>query len=372
MTESLKNVLDFLKNCIHNGHEVIKICDDAPGAVKSNPLIQQFIDKIKSETGELEDMLRKFSVLMQSNKPEFYAKWKIELQAIIESMESMSNENCNQIMDAVTKSKISKAKRNFQDFEKLVKDFKGDDVTKDFAKMLMERNGKIINCLNKVISMLPKAHVDNLTGSDATPKSRKKLFIFSDDLQRTIISPATQRTQIGSVNIQSDGAAAHSASVTFSNQTMTQRRSLNGFLQDEGGSTEVVLELREPTHDSVDLIDFSGSLGKHNATIALEGGQEENIEVYEINLMDMSINGAPMIALVENNRTGEYQEVPVEIVPTNPNNDVHGPIVSLQSPGQGINLKYFLELFKTLNNIFQLQHCHHVRVHENRLKNQEH
>jgi hypothetical protein len=245
-------------------------------------------------------------------------------------MDSISSENVNQVVEALMRSKTSKAIRKFEDFENLVKNFKGDNVTKDFVHVLIDRNQKIVRCLNHVIHLLPiPPTIDCSQGIPSSPKSKRRLFILSDDLQKTVASPnMSHMSKVGTITIQSDGAAAQTSSVTFGSQTVTHhRRFVNGILQDDVSSMEVMLELKEPASDSINFIDFSSTMNRLSASLAMNGEELENIEVYEISITETPNN---VIAVVENERTGEHEEVSVQIVPTEPNNDCHGRIVEIK------------------------------------------
>lgn len=324
MSENLKCALDLLQNCIHNGHEVKKICDDSPDKLKSNELIRQFIEKINDETKSLENVREKFFVMLESNNKKDYTKLKEELQNMMNSMDSISSENVNQVIEALMRSKTSKASKKLTEHEVLVKDFKGDDVTKNFVNYLIERNHTIIKCLNHIIHMLPQPQKVNCKEA---PKTKRKLFILSDDLQKTI-APIDKSglEKIGTVTIQSDGNAHQS--LTIASQTMSHRRFINGILQDEISGIEVILELREPSSDATNLSDLSSTLGKLSASIAIDGHDLEDIEVFEISIKE--VNEA--IAVVENERTGRLHEVSVRIEPNDVENNIHGRIVEFKSP----------------------------------------
>lgn len=333
MSENLKCVLDLLQNCIHNGHEVKKLCDGTPETLKSNELIRQFVEKINEETKALEKMKKKIFSMMDSNTQKDYDKLKDELQNMINSMDSISNENVNQVIEALMRSKTSKTMRKFADWENLVKDFKGDNVTKEFVNVLIDRNQKIIKCLNRVIDKLPILATANCNNEalPPTPKRNRKLFILSDDLQKTIALPdRRQMSKIGTVTIHSDGSAAQATSVSFEGQTLMPRRNISGFLLDDVSGIEVHLELREDFSSSTsDLIDLSSTTSKLEASLKLEGEPLENIEIFEISILDIPNE---VIAVVENDQTGEREEVAVQIVAAEPNNEVHGRIVEIKSP----------------------------------------
>lgn len=330
MTASLRNAIELLSKCIENGSEVMKICNESPGILTSNPAIKQFIDNINAETNSMKAMASKIHELRLSNENQDYAKWKTELQAMINSMESISNENVNQIMEAIARSKISKLKKKFERHEELVKDIRGDDATKDFAKMLMSRNKKIINCLNHVSSMLPKSLAEN---PDETTRGTPKLFLFGIDMHRSrqIFPDNVRKERMGTVNIHGEGT---STDATSSNNTTNSRQVLHGFIKEAGGNaTEVMLELIRPFATSND----STQAPKLSATLAIEGQGEQVVEVYEINFQDVPGEGAtggPAVMAVVQNATGNLERIPMQMIPLTPGREVHGQIMQIQAPDE--------------------------------------
>ena len=125
-----------------------------------------------------------------------------------------------------------------------MKEHKCDATTKSFLENLIERNRKIVKCLNNVMLKLSSFQEQN-ESNKTSGKLKKKLFIFNDDLQNSLTSNSTRKSQIGTIEIQG-GASGSSQASTSLNQS-SGRRLVSGFLLDEAqGGIDVMLELKEP------------------------------------------------------------------------------------------------------------------------------
>lgn len=323
--DSIRNALDILNSCIENGKDVLKFCNETPETIRSNPKISQFISKINEETNSIERLKKKISDLIETRSQDF-TKCKTDLISMVSSMDSLSVDDFNYITKAVANSKISKVKRKIEENEKSVKNFQGDDVSKNFLKILIERNQKIVNCLNHVSKLLSKTSFDD---TDAT--INRQLFIYGEDLQRTMVDRSQNKQRIGSVTIQGGGEGFQSSTIN----TTTNRQSFRGFLKENSGNvTEVILELKQQLGHDITTQSITNQVPKLSATLAIEGEIEQNVEVFEVTVNDIPPEqvGPTVIAVIQNENTGNIEQVPMQMLPLTPRPDVHGQILQLQTP----------------------------------------
>jgi hypothetical protein len=342
---STKTALEVIENCVKNGQDLLKACakvkDD--GSVKSAAL-KQMIDRVQEDTKAIVKLKEKFVKLHESVRDGIQESIKQDFVEIING--EISKEKLQLFSDLLCLTETSNVKKKFQESErelkKIDKNSLPDENTKKFADMLVTRNQKIIECLEYVYKSLPKLlavkggdddrFLEVLSVSNRT-KAPKKLYILGENLTR----PPQEHEFSFMGNITIEGGAGDLQPSRFMSHVQPQYRIiLSGYLEDdEGNLEEVALKLMKPVGD---LMNFT-EVGVHNLTAKIElDGQviDQLLPVIEIDVFDgqkPTEEAAKVIAIVENERTGMNQEVEVALVPTSPQQTVHGRIVGLQSAG---------------------------------------
>lgn len=347
MTQNLSktiNVAEIFDACIKHGEEIQNKFESEMGdAVKSNSILKSLIDKIKEDTKNIEALKGKIDDMMRKGaEPKTYHEWKAEIINTIQTLKAVSHENVVKINEALAVTNASKLERKFGEHERVLEkiDVKGDETVKKFALMLLEKNKKIVDCLKHANSLIPKFF--GIKSEIDGKKMKRKLFIIGDDLFKINPALANNLQSIGLVNIQC--GVQFNSKTTARTKTLVYPKELKAYLQNENGEhLEVILKLKEqPSVPTVNLIEFSqdnDNESKLSATLAINGEDEESVEIVEININDnISQKGPELIATIENDVTGGLEKVRMQLVPISPEINVHGRVVEIQSTSADENL----------------------------------
>ncbi|KAG5684548.1 hypothetical protein PVAND_013774 [Polypedilum vanderplanki] len=324
-SSSRRNAQEIFEACIKNVEECKKLLESQTNdEVQKNPVIRNFMEKTDESKKEIKSFSEKLRLL---KKTENCAALETELGDIIHKLDAISFGTIKTLKEAVAASKVSKLKKEFVKNEEILNKLGSDAKYHDLVMKLIERNNKIVKCLEFARSVLPDYFG---TQGDSQHQGKKKLFIIGDDLKMNL-NVDINLEKLGEVTIHCESDASK---ISTTGQIPEYPSTLNGFLQHENGEkTEVVLKLKEK--HQFNLMEFSGEESKMSATISIPGEAEEKIEVVEINLTHHE--GPELLALVQNEE-GVVDEVRVQLVPITPERSVHGKILELQNISNEENL----------------------------------
>ncbi|XP_070491020.1 uncharacterized protein [Chironomus tepperi] len=336
---AIKDALEVYTECIKNGNEIKNLCEQCTNAtVKSHPIFKKLVNKIVEDTKAIEKLKSRIDGLQKSADENDLKKWKTDLGNVINSIESASNETIIKISHAFASSGTKEIKKKFEETDKILSDTDltqiKDEAARNFLNVLMERNRKVVECLKYAESLLPKYF--KLPQTDIPRillKKNRKLVIIGDDSSRSM-SFSKNYDHLGEVIIKSllpsrSGMSKSQSSALF-------KDSLNGYLIEDLDKTEVMLKLIE-ADNSINLMEFSRMANstdqvKLSATIEINGEIDEDVDIVEIGVIEdyQSTKGPEAIAIVENNQTGVFNKVPIQIIPVTPEKEIHGKIIEIQ------------------------------------------
>lgn len=340
-----KSALEVIENCIKNGQEILKVCRN-DGIAKS-PALKQITDRIEEDTKAVVQLKEKVASLHESARNGNQDAMKWQFVEMMSETGNISMEKLQMFSDLLCLTETSSVKKKFQESEqellKIDKNSMPDENARKFTEMLVSRNRKIIDCLDFVYKLLPKVFVAK-SGEDQKllelsttmnrSKKPRKLYILGENFAQQPLQE-NQFSFLGNITIEG-GSGDLQPSRLASNQQPHYRQLLSGYLEDdEGNLDQVFLKLTEPFGDLMNFTDVG--LQNLTAKIEIDGQMSEHpLPVVEIDLLagqTPTEEAAKVIAIVENNRTGGNQEIEVALVPTSPQEAVHGRIVGLKPVG---------------------------------------
>ena len=352
MQEVVQSISQVIDGCIKSGQEVLKQWHQSrPERFEQSPILQQIIDRIKNDTESivlLKECVKKLRDSLQSKEGNAIKK---NLSTMMNNIDNISEAKLKMIADVICLTQASNVKQKFEatdkDLDAFEKSGNLDGATKKLVHLLIEQNRKVLACLKYAYGLLPTM----LSGEDSRKFQKissaiqlvvdqsdgpKTLFILGENLNRTFRHQPTDLELIGKVTIEEQIAGVSPKNGARSPRSPQNRRKwLNGMLQDGNGIMEdVVLELTEPMGD---LIDFSGDAAGLNRTLVAKierNGKEvdRSLLVVEVDVADVFEGNSPKaIATVQDDRTGQVQDMEVQIVPTQVNETIRGTILELKS-----------------------------------------
>lgn len=333
---ALNNALDVFNECIKTGKEIENLCEKCTNAtIKSHPIFKKVMQKIQEDTKEIERLKGKVQNIKKCLEENDCKKWKADVGDIINTFDCSSKDTMANLSHDLASSIAENVKRKFEENEKFFVDTDvskiEDENVRNFFKVLTERNQKIIDCLRYANSQLP-----NLFKSKG--RKHRKLFITSESVNAKS-NEGYERLGELTIGNQSSLNTASSCS-----QVTELKQNLNGYLIEDSGKTEVLLKLKETTQGFTNLIEFSQNTNNFDvqmltAKIEINGEVDDNVEVFEISYPhdNRDMKGSTAVAIVQDNKTGDLNHVPIQIVPTIQNNEVHGKIVGIQAANEKLN-----------------------------------
>lgn len=343
---ALSSALDVIARCIGSNEKLVKDCEEYKAAGVSSPYLLRIIGRIQEDTQAVVNLKQKISQLNSSIKSGNLLQMRQEFEKMMRSVENISTEKMKMFSEVLCLTETSNVKKRFLETEKELNEMDEtqlpDAKTKHLAKLLIERNKKMVRCLDYFNVLLPKLLSEQdtrfLNIMPRSPlfnqsQSTKKLYILGESLQQRL--PEGQRASlIGKVIIE-DESRSRQKSRSENSQQQEHRRLLSGFLEDDMGNLEEVrLQLIEPLGDLMNFSDTSiGANRTLTAKVEINGQiNEKSLPVVEVDLSEdqLSEEAAKVIVIVENKETGNQQPVEMTLVQTSPGAQVHGRIVQLQ------------------------------------------
>lgn len=344
----MKTALDIIGNCIKNGEELVRLCEESQTrSAEKSPAIKDIIRRTRVDMNTMTQLKTKIAKLSESVRSGDRNEINTNLESMINSMENLSDEKIKLVSDMLCLTETSKLKSKLEATGKKYDDIEqetlADDKTRVLVKMMRSRNEKLTVCIGEVYNILKDLLNGDrrMTPANVQPthhsQSPKKLYIIGEHLRQRLNEPGWS-DPIGSVIIEDlSNSNRHSSSPNV--QQSEHRHILSGFLEDEDGHMErVVLELSEPMGDLMDFSDDSvDSQRQLTARVQLAGQSlEQSLPLVEIDLSDeagyVSDDAAKVVAIVLNEQTGVTQPVELALVPTSTGQRIHGPILELRSP----------------------------------------
>lgn len=345
---ALSSALDVIARCITSSEKLVKECENYKTAgAGASPFFLNIIKRIQDDTQAVVSLKKKFSQLNRSIKSGNLQQMREEFDRMMKSVDNISTEKIKMFSEVLCVTETANVKKRFLKTEKELTEMDEtqlpDEKTKNFANMLIERNKKLIRCLDYFNILLPKLptgpqsqqFLNVMPRGPAFDQSQlaKKLYILGESLQQRL--PDEKRASlIGKVLIEDESGSSQKPSRIEDTQQQV-RRLLSGFLEDSAGNLEEVrLQLTEPHGDLMNFSDTSVGVNRTlTARVEIAGKRmEKSLPVVEVELSEdqPSETSAKLIAIVENRETGHQQPVEMSLVPTSPETQIHGKIVELQ------------------------------------------
>lgn len=323
VTEATQRVVG---DCLKNAEEILKTCEtwrnESDGSSAFDSITERAEEDIEAIM-RLNRMIARLNEISSSGKQERIAE---VFQSVI--------------------AEVAEVSKKFEMTGKELNDMKGfDDKKKEFVEMLVERNRKVANCLNHTYTSLLKQFQELSLAGDvswsspittSTPKSRKPsqppspqvLFLLGKSFERFYF--IERLMLVGKVTLGDDSKISSQPSPPRNLMEPGRREYVRGFLQDEAGNLDkVALRLMKPTGEPNDT---GGTL---MARVELHGQHfETTMPVFEIELSQRADDSPKVVAIVENEQTGEPKAVELSLVQTSPGPQIHGRILGFQNSSQ--------------------------------------
>ena len=375
-----KTALEVIENCIKNGEQILKACEDSKADGLEKPLkLRKVIERIEEDTKAIVNLQKKIELLQESAKKGDRDRIKKYFDEMMTSVGNISTEKLELLTELMCLTETSNVRKKFRETEGELRKIDGssDRKTKEFAEILVTRNRKIVECLDYVYKLLPKLLVvkDGVEGkskevSESMNRSniQFKLYITSENFP--VLSPENFDFDL-LANLEVDGSYEDSPQLETSHNTHP-RHLLRGFIEDDDGHfEEIVLKLIEPRANSANFSD--SGVQNLSATIQFKGTKI----LHEVSMVEIDLQpeqktqqdlqeSSKMIALVHNDQTGMNQSIEVSMVPTTPEKQIHGRIIELQpAPVQKVNPGSRNTYQKKLNFSYQSEDSADERVEPN-------
>lgn len=342
---AMKSALNVITNCIANSEDLINLCKNyqQQEGINMTPGLKIIVDRIIEDTKAVVNLNAKVAKIKESVKSDNFETIKNDFDGMMRGIDTISNEKLKMFSALICLTEASHVRKRLAQSEKELNEMDPsllpDDKMKKLARVLVERNKTIMDCLDNFYALMSKLP-DAVSGQPGPTKScsklPKKLFILGENLQQKLPDLAVQTKLIGSVVIEDESGKCRSPSRRKFDQPNDYRYLLSGFLEEDNGNLqEVRLELTEPIGDLINFSEDSSGFDRPlTARVEINGNPlEMSLPVVEIDLLDkdMSAEAARVIAIVENKETGMPQKVELSLIPTSPEKQIHGKILEIQS-----------------------------------------
>lgn len=314
-------VLNCIQNCVSINSSLVALCNSTEQV--RGPL-EYLMRQVNNDTHALKRLRRRILSLKAAMNEDVEAL-RDTLDDMIQNLESISRDKVQLITNVLCLNEASKVQKNceltYRTAKELIKNQSLNKQSRKIAEMIERRNEKLISCLNHFNDLMPKFCEKT---QNSTTMNQRSLIILGDNIQQRLPEINTNDL-IGSVTIEDETATRSSYRTVNMNHSM--RQWLSGFLVDENENIqEVLLELTSPGEENIN--DSGRNL---TARVQISGEMNESLPLYEIDSFedDLSDN-SKIIAIVANPSTGQQKSVEVSLVPTSPQNKIHGQILELQ------------------------------------------
>lgn len=353
----VKTALDVISNCIKSSEYLKQLCGKLKGLkIEVTPPMKKIIDRLNDDTEAIKKLKEKIASIKEGFTNKNFKSLKKDLKAMVDNIETISMEKAQLVSEILCQSEASKIIKSFEKSANEATDINQhlmpDTQTKIFIETVIDRNRKIIECLELLYKLIPnyirdeKENILNLPSTSKEALNNEKVPSRSKEtssknriptqlliLEKKLpIDRDVTLSLIGNIEIE-DGAAATNASnrtssLSESARKEEQRRLLSGYLLDDTGVIdEVVLELQEPKGD---LMNFSENISASQRNLTARGeinGRVMNqpLPVFEVDISEniQTPRGAKVIAVVES-EAGRAQQVGVLLPSTTPGRSIHG------------------------------------------------